>query len=108
MRRNWEYARAKVDSERGCRVCGSRERVEAAHTIGRKYDRISGIFGGDGPGPTVTVNPDDVVPLCQTHHGEYDKHELDLLPYLTHDEQASAVRNVGIVSAMRRLTSNRN
>lgn len=90
-RRDWSFARAKVDDERCCRVCQSRDHVEAAHTIGRKYD-----------GPIVDSR--DIVPLCRTHHTAYDKHELDLLPYLTHEEQTAAVSHVGIVSAMRRLT----
>lgn len=96
MKRDWTNARAKVETERGCRICGSRELVEAAHTIARRHDADDGL-----------VDPDDIVPLCQTHHQSYDKHELDLLPYLTHVEQAAAVSHVGIVSAMRRLTSTR-
>lgn len=97
MRRDWSFARAKIDSERCCRVCQSRDHVEAAHTIGRKYD------GATSSGVLVVI-PHDVVPLCREHHSAYDKHELDLLPYLTHEEQAAAVSHVGIVSAMRRLT----
>lgn len=93
--RNWQYARAKVDAEGGrCRVCQNTG-SEAAHTIGRTHDR-------DG-----IVHPHDVVPLCKKHHTAYDQHKLDLLPYLSHDEQAAAVSHVGIVSAMRRLTSTR-
>lgn len=101
-RREWSFARGKVDGERGCRVCGSRANVEAAHTIGRKHDPPAGPFRA-----VRIVLPDDIVPLCRDHHQAYDKHELDLLPYLTHEEQASAVKHVGIVSAMRRLTSSR-
>jgi predicted restriction endonuclease len=93
--RDWQFARAKVDYERGCRVCGSRSNVEAAHTIGRKHDG-------------AVVDADDIVPLCREHHQLYDRHELDLLPYLTHAEQAAAVAHVGIESARRRLTSTRN
>lgn len=94
MQRDWSAARGKVDSERGCRVCSSREHVEAAHTIGRAHDG-------------AVVKPSDIVPLCTKHHMLYDAHRLDLLPYLTHEEQASAVGHVGIVSALRRLTSTR-
>lgn len=94
MPRDWAAARAKVDDERDCRVCESREHVEAAHTIGRVHD-------------SAVVNPQDIVPLCTKHHMLYDAHRLDLLPYLTHEEQAAAVSHVGIVSAMRRLTSSR-
>lgn len=94
QRRDWLIARMKVEEERDCRVCDSRERVEAAHTIGRKHD---------GP----VVDPADIVPLCQRCHMAYDAHELDLLPYLSHAEQAAAVAHVGIVSATRRLTGSR-
>lgn len=97
-RRDWSFARAKIDAERRCRVCQDTVGVEAAHTIGRRHDTAtsSGV---------LVVIPHDVVPLCRTHHAAYDKHELDLLPYLSFEEQAAAVSHVGIISAMRRLTS---
>lgn len=97
--RDWTFARGKVEYERGCRVCGSRVHVEAAHTIGREHDAPP-----DSKGVRLVAS-DDIVPLCRTHHAEYDSRRLDLLPYLTHEEQASAVAHVGIVSALRRLTS---
>lgn len=100
--RDWDAARAKCEAEGRCRVCGSPLRLQAAHTLGRVYDTSS------------VVDPDDIVPLCSYRdaglggcHQAYDARRLDLLPYLTHTEQAAAVRHVGIVSALRRLTANR-
>lgn len=92
-RRDWKAARAKCDDEEVCRVCG-RYGVEAAHTIGRVNDPANG-----------KVRPVDVVPLCPEHHREYDARQLNILPYLTYEEQAAAVEHVGIARALRRLTS---
>jgi hypothetical protein len=91
-RRDWAWARMKVDAEARCRVCKRTDRgLEAAHIIGRKYDPDDGV-----------VQPDDIVPLCRACHVEYDAHRLSLLPYLTLVEQAAAVRLVGIERARNR------
>jgi len=94
VRRDWKAARAKVAQERNCRVCGSQDTVQAAHTIGRTHDPVDGV-----------VRAIDVVPLCVVCHQLFDARRLDLLPYLSYGEQAAAVEHVGIVSALRRLTS---
>lgn len=107
MRRDWTLARAKVESERCCRVCQARERVQAAHTIGRTHDKAKPKLLLTGVTATLFVDPVDVVPLCERHHQAYDKRELDLLPFLTIEEQAAAVSHVGIISALRRLTGTR-
>lgn len=96
MKRDWRKARAKVEQEGRCRVCHTGSGLEAAHTIGRKHDDKSGI-----------VNPLDIVPLCREHHLQYDGRRLDLLPYLTYEEQARAVSHVGLVGAYRRLSNER-
>jgi hypothetical protein len=96
MRRSWLAPRAKVTSEAACRVCGSDVDLQSAHTIGRAHDPDDG-----------KVRSVDTVPLCIDHHLAYDAHRLDLLPYLTTAEQAAAVEHVGIVAALRRLTSTR-
>ena len=93
MRRDWKAARAKVEADNECRVCGPWG-VEEAHTIGRKHDPANG-----------KVRPVDVVGLCPEHHRLYDARKFNLLPYLTYEEQAAAVEHVGIVRALRRLTS---
>lgn len=95
-RRDWKEARGKVDAESECRVCGSGEGLQAAHTIGRTHDPSNG-----------KVRPVDIVPLCVKCHMEYDGRSLNLLPYLSHEEQAAAVEHVGIMSALRRLTNER-
>jgi hypothetical protein len=95
LARDWTAVRAKLLLEGECRVCGSRENVQAAHTIGRKYD---------GP----VVDPDDIVPLCIEHHAAFDAHELNLLPHTTYAEQGAAVKHVGIDRALKRLTSSHN
>lgn len=86
-------------------MCGSRDRVQAAHTIGRKHDETAEVYTAGRVKRVLVVDSLDIVPLCEEHHQAYDKRALDLLPYLTHAEQAAAVRHVGIESARRRLTS---
>lgn len=81
----------KVDAEGRCRVCKQGGQLEAAHVVGRKHDPKDGV-----------VQPDDIIPLCRPCHEKYDKRALSVLPYLTLDEQAAAVRLVGIVRAERR------
>ena len=94
-KRSWELVRAKMELEQVCRVCGSRENVQAAHTIGRKYD---------GP----VVDQDDCLPLCRIHHLAFDAHELSILEVTTYAEQGAAVSHVGIDRALKRLTSSHN
>lgn len=96
MRRDWTAARRKVDSELECRVCRSGDSIQAAHVMGRKYDA-----------PHGRVDPDDIVPLCPNCHLEYDGRGVDLLPYLNYREQAAAVRYVGIVRALNRISGKR-
>jgi len=106
--RNWNDARRKVEQEGACRVCppgAPRRRLEAAHVIGREYDKPHPL-----PSPRELANGDlyvhplDVVPLCHTHHEAYDARRLDLLPHLSIAEQARAVEHVGLARAYRRLT----
>lgn len=96
--RDWTGARAKVAAEGRCRVCDSPDGLQAAHTIGREHDRPQ------RPGGPLIVDQLDVVALCGECHAEYDARRLDLMPYLTRLEMAAAVRHVGIVAAVRRLS----
>jgi 5-methylcytosine-specific restriction endonuclease McrA len=90
VKRDWKAARAKVDRENACRVCGIGGRLESAHVVPRS------LGGGQ--------SEDSIVPLCPDHHRDYDGRRLDLLPHLTHDEQAEAVRVLGLERARRRLS----
>lgn len=92
-------AREKVDSEGACRLATSwgalpcDGRLEAAHVVERRYD--------DEP----SVPPVDVIPLCSFHHGRYDARRVSILAELTLEEQAAAVAKLGIIRALKRLTS---
>ena len=83
-------------------MCGA-PGVEAAHILGRKYDQP--IAEGS---KTLFVLPDRIVPLCSYEggcHGHYDRHALDLLPYLTPAEQAQAVLDAGSIGlALKRIS----
>jgi hypothetical protein len=93
-------ARLKVEQEGKCRVCGVSARYcDAAHTVDRSLSR-SGFN-----------NPDLIVPLCSAIkgsaldcHGLYDRHQIDLLPFLSNEEQAAMVLEVGMARAWRRAT----
>lgn len=90
-------ARAKVEREGVCRVCGlgGPDVLDAAHT----WDRSLGGGGFD--------DPDLIVPLCSAIkgglgcHDAYDARQLDLLPYLTLDEQVAMVRAAGGIERAR-------
>ncbi len=84
LRRDWSLANAK--REGGCRVCGKHP-AELAHVINRARD--------ERRGDVATVHPDSVAPLCKDHHRRYDARRLDLLPYLTVEEQVRAVADAG-------------
>ena len=45
-----------------------------------------------------------ICPLTRRNHLLYDRGELDILPYLTLEEQAHAVLHVGILGALKRTT----
>lgn len=108
-RRDWSLARAKVEQEGRCRLAdkwvilrGMPEdegmqacdgRLEAAHTIGVSSD------------DTDTVQPYDIIPLCTYHHARYDARRISILHVLTLEEQAAAVQKLGLIRALRRLTS---
>ena len=72
----------KIIQEGSCRLCCRRD-IETAHL----WPRARGASGYD--------DPDICIPLCKYHHVEYDSHELDILPYLTLDEQLALVREAG-------------
>lgn len=95
-RRSWVAARAKVDREARCRVCGTPWGVEAAHIIPRS--RVS-------PGPGEDER--NIVPLCRGCHAEFDGHRLALGAFLTRDELGYAAGLVGEFEADRRINKRR-
>lgn len=99
--RYWLAAIEKRDREARCRACGERYALQAAHTIGRSYDERVELEDGS---VILFVDPDLIVPLCVTCHRDYDARELCLLPVLTLDEQAAAVRCIGIERSLHRLS----
>lgn len=101
-KRDWSAAREKIEREGVCRYCGDRVLLEAAHVTSREHDEL----GPDGR--TFLVRPDSVIPLCRRHHEAYDRHEIDLLPFLFLPEQVAAVQAAGgIAAANRRLSGAR-
>jgi hypothetical protein len=99
MKRDMRAGRAKAEAE-GCRICGGTFGVEAAHILARA--RIK-------PGPAE--DPRNIVGLCGNlgcaAHRSFDEGTLNLLPYLTLEEQAFAVELVGIAEAYQRITNTR-
>lgn len=90
--------RAKV-RDLPCLVCG-RDRYEAAIHPAHLASRPQG--GGD--------DPLDVVPLCAEHHRLFDDGRLSILEHLEpryRDEVAQAVRHMGLIGALHRLTGDR-
>lgn len=89
--------RQKVEDEGCCRVCkASAYQCDSAHL----WDR--GMKGGKFD------DPDIIVPLCSAFkggpgcHDKYDARALDILPYLTLDEQISLVRYAGGIERARK------
>jgi 5-methylcytosine-specific restriction endonuclease McrA len=93
MSRDWSEALDKKRREGRCRACSSSSQLEAAHVIPRS-------LGGD-------QHELATVPLCRSCHRAYDSRELDLLPHLTHAEQAHAVGLVGMFTAWHVITGER-
>lgn len=92
LKRDWESAHSKIAGE-VCRICHQGP-VDPAHIIPRSRVR-----------PGIGENQDNIVPLCRFHHDLYDNGDLDLLPYLTRTEQATAVFLVGLAEAHRTITN---
>jgi hypothetical protein len=101
-RRDWSDARRKVDDENRCRRClRSDVRLEAAHVLGRRYDkpRVEG-----STTKVLYVHPDSIWVACTSCHQLYDAHRIGILGFLTPAEQVRAVQDAGsIESARRRL-----
>jgi hypothetical protein len=91
MKRDWSYARSKVEAEGVCRFCGSPGPLDPAHVVPRSA-------GGD-------MDARAIVPLCRARcHPAYDGGRLELLPVLTRAEEIHAVELVGLGAAYARTT----
>jgi hypothetical protein len=109
-RRFWVHARAKVEREGVCRCCPETHGLQAAHVIGRAYDKpMSGddredlqVAGHELAPGVLYVHPGDVIPLCRRCHEAYDRRALEVLPRLSLDEQGRAAAHVGLVRALGR------
>ena len=107
-KRDWTDARAKVDAAGCCRICKREDRpLEAAHVLGREHDepkvsRATGEILAE-----LYVHPDRIVEACgpfpEGCHGEIHQKTVDLLPYLTLEEQVQAVRDAGGIQHARVL-----
>lgn len=94
-KRDWTEARAKVDTEGACRICGTGQNLEAAHLAGRRFDRPR-------QGRSILyVDPVSVIPLCRRDHQLFDAHQLDVLGVVTTEEQARAVMDLGSIETAR-------
>ena len=112
LRYSLSEALDKKEEEGICRAClrpdgsvidGEIIRLECAHTIGR--DRQDEIVVGPRGGETRVVKRESTVPLCGDCHRAFHAHRLDLLPYMTLEEQLDAVRAAGgILSALKRVS----
>jgi hypothetical protein len=93
--------RAKVEAYGACIVCGREPDwdgvpLDPAHVIDRSLH------------PDPDGDPLRVVPVCRVCHTAYDDGLLDLLPFLEpgwRAELAEAVRCVGLIRALQRITN---
>lgn len=106
VRRDWSDARRKVEDEGRCRLCSATGvRLEAAHILGRRYDRPR-VAGSSTK--VLYCHPDSIIPLCGSTpdrvgcHYRYDAGEVSILAVLTPDEQIRAVQDAGGIELARR------
>jgi hypothetical protein len=112
VQRDWSEAHAKVREEARCRIKGCKNKdLDPAHTFKRGLQDVDVevLYFDDAAGCdrlklVKHVLPDSIVPLCRMHHEQYDAHRLNLLPYLTLEEQADMARCVGLERAINRAT----
>lgn len=107
--RYWDDARAKVEHEECCRICKKPAAfgrpLEAAHVLGREHDepRISPITGE--PLKELYVHPNRTFPACGPFpngcHGDAEYRRINVLPYLSLEEQLQAVRDADGIEAAR-------
>lgn len=105
MKRDWTAAREKVLDEGKCRACDkplSSGRIEAAHIMGREFDKKP-TLDAHTDWLAGVVAPIRIVPLCGpatdtgTCHNRHDSHDpdFDLLRHLSLPEQLQAHADAG-------------
>jgi hypothetical protein len=107
--RDWADARAKVEHEGCCRICKKSEApgrpLEAAHVLGREHDepKVSRTTGEILQ--ELYVKPERIFPACGPSpggcHGEAERNEINVLQFLTLEEQLQAVKDAGGIEAAR-------
>lgn len=108
-KRDWDDARAKVEEEGCCRICKRTDRkLEAAHVLGREHDEPKVSERTGEILQELYVDPDRVFPACgpfpEGCHGDAEHRRINVLPYLTLEEQIRAVKDAGgIAPAAMRL-----
>jgi hypothetical protein len=108
-KRDWTDARAKVEHEHCCRICKKSEAsgrpLEAAHVLGREHDqpKVSRTTGEILK--ELYVDPNRIIPACGPFpagcHGDVDHRRINILQFLTLDEQIQAVKDAGGIEAAR-------
>lgn len=85
----------KVERQ-GARFTNLRTEAAFDFTVDPMHVTPRGIGGCD--------HEDCVIGAPRSLHNKYDRGELDILPFLTLDEQAHAVKHLGILGALKRTT----
>ena len=95
--REWGEAIAKCRDEGACRVCGLQTNLDAAHLAPRKHDKPKRLGV-----KTRKVDPNNIIPMCSRDHYLFDAGRLDVLAYLTIEEQVHVVKTLGGIDMARR------
>jgi hypothetical protein len=113
--KDWSEAIAKKEAEQACRVCKRSYgelvyagfTLEAAHTVSQSLQDAP---GDDGK---LRVGAASIIPLCgpvnasRSCHAKHHEHRIDLMPYLTREEEVDAVGAVGLARAYKLLGGER-
>lgn len=101
---------AKTRAAGACRVLTAHEHDEPEHW---PADVRSALMSWNGPAPIDSAHvagahacedPACTVPLSRPLHDAYDDHRLNILRYLTREEEAHAALEVGILRALERVS----
>lgn len=104
--------RRKVREEGGCRILAFHEHDAEDGRLPDDVARALGTWAPSAIDPMHVIDralggcddPDCIIPGDRRLHGPYDRGDLDILRYLKRKEVVHAVRKVGILSALKRIT----